>query len=637
MALVLKDRVRESTATTGTGTLSLDGAITGFQGFSVIGNTNTTYYAVVDVTTGDWEVGLGTYTSAGSLLSRDTVLESSSGGTKINFGAGPKDVFCTYPAEQAVTLSDIQTLTNKTLSTGTAITAGTINGATIGASTASTGSFTSLTDSGNLAFTGTGNRITGDFSNATLASRVAFQTSTVNGATQIIVFPNGSSTNSGFDCYASSDPTNTSRGLVRIDTAANDFRIQSGITGTGTYLPMTFLTGGSERVRIDTSGNVGIGTNTPGAVAGQTNVEVVGSAGRGNLTLNTTQADGTGVAAGTIAFRGGPSTSGGAEGRIALIGSSTEGATANNRGGFINFNTKANNGTLAEAMRITSAGNVGIGTSSPAVKLHVAGTGTAVQARVQNTGTAADNRAEFRLLSSSSSIGGSVFMTNAAESFYAASALALFNFDNQPIVFGTNNTERMRIDASGNLLVGDTSPIDNSKLLVTQSGDRTAIAISGNSVGGSSHIRNTSAQSSFTAMFMLTSTSTVAGGIFCAGSTTNYATSSDYRLKHDIEPMTGALARVAQLKPVTYKWNADDSDGEGFIAHELQAVVPACVTGEKDGVETYTDEDGVEQTRPRYQGIDTSFLVATLTAAIQELNAKVDAQAAEIAALKGAQ
>jgi hypothetical protein len=99
--------------------------------------------------------------------------------------------------------------------------------------------------------------------------------------------------------------------------------------------------------------------------------------------------------------------------------------------------------------------------------------------------------------------------------------------------------------------------------------------------------------------------------------------------------MTGALAKVAQLKPVTYKWNADDSQSQGFIAHELQEVVPECVTGEKDGVETYTDEDGVEQTRPRYQGIDTSFLVATLTAAIQELNAKVDAQAAEIAALKG--
>ena len=79
--------------------------------------------------------------------------------------------------------------------------------------------------------------------------------------------------------------------------------------------------------------------------------------------------------------------------------------------------------------------------------------------------------------------------------------------------------------------------------------------------------------------------------------------------------MTGALAKVALLKPVTYKWNVDGSDGQGFIAHELAEVVPDCVTGEKDGV----DVEG----NPRYQGVDTSFLVATLTAAIQELTARV--------------
>jgi hypothetical protein len=79
--------------------------------------------------------------------------------------------------------------------------------------------------------------------------------------------------------------------------------------------------------------------------------------------------------------------------------------------------------------------------------------------------------------------------------------------------------------------------------------------------------------------------------------------------------MTGALAKVQQLKPVTYKWNADGSDGEGFIAHELAEVCPQAVTGEKDAV----DAEG----KPVYQGVDTSFLVATLTAAIQEQQAMV--------------
>jgi hypothetical protein len=92
--------------------------------------------------------------------------------------------------------------------------------------------------------------------------------------------------------------------------------------------------------------------------------------------------------------------------------------------------------------------------------------------------------------------------------------------------------------------------------------------------------------------------------------------------------MTGALSKVQALNPVTYTWKADGSSSQGFIAHELQAVVPECVTGEKDAV----NEDG--SIKP--QGIDTSFLVATLTKAIQELNDKVEAQAAEIKALKGA-
>lgn len=102
MALVLKDRVKETSTTTGTGTFTLAGAATGFQSFSVIGNANTTYYSIVDTTAGTWEVGIGTYTSSGTTLSRDTVLESSNSGSKVSFGAGSKDVFCTYAAERAV-------------------------------------------------------------------------------------------------------------------------------------------------------------------------------------------------------------------------------------------------------------------------------------------------------------------------------------------------------------------------------------------------------------------------------------------------------------------------------------------------------------------------------------------------------
>jgi hypothetical protein len=103
MPLVVKDRIKETSATSGTGTLTLAGAATGFRSFADIGNGNTTYYSIVDVTAGTWEVGIGTYTTSGTTLSRDTVLSNSLGTTaKINFAANVKDVFVTYPATKAV-------------------------------------------------------------------------------------------------------------------------------------------------------------------------------------------------------------------------------------------------------------------------------------------------------------------------------------------------------------------------------------------------------------------------------------------------------------------------------------------------------------------------------------------------------
>lgn len=107
MALVLKDRVKEVTTSTGTGTITLAGAATGYQSFSAVGNSNTTYYTIADQTGADWEVGIGTYTASGTTLSRDTVLSSSNGGALVNFGAGSKDVFVTYPAEVSASITPV--------------------------------------------------------------------------------------------------------------------------------------------------------------------------------------------------------------------------------------------------------------------------------------------------------------------------------------------------------------------------------------------------------------------------------------------------------------------------------------------------------------------------------------------------
>lgn len=104
MALVLKDRVRVTSSTTGTGTFTLGAASSGYQDFSVIGDGNTTYYAIQNSGDNTWEVGIGTYTSSGTTLSRDTILESSNSGSAVNFAVGTKDVFVTYPAEKGLYL-----------------------------------------------------------------------------------------------------------------------------------------------------------------------------------------------------------------------------------------------------------------------------------------------------------------------------------------------------------------------------------------------------------------------------------------------------------------------------------------------------------------------------------------------------
>ena len=155
MALVIADRVRETSTTTGTGTLTLAGAVSGFQTFSTaIGNTNTCYYTIANGS--EWEVGLGTV--AAGTLARTTILKSSNAGSAVNFSAGTKDVFGTYPADKAVLTDSAQTLSSKTIEAGTFTNGYTEEVVTANTSTAYTidlanGSVQILTLTGNCTFT----------------------------------------------------------------------------------------------------------------------------------------------------------------------------------------------------------------------------------------------------------------------------------------------------------------------------------------------------------------------------------------------------------------------------------------------------------------------------------------------------
>ena len=277
--------------------------------------------------------------------------------------------------------------------------------------------------------------------------------------------------------------------------------------------------------------------------------------------------------------------------------------------------------TSGSGLVFDSSGNLGIGTSSPVTDLSIfGGTGSSHGVIIQAAGWP-----YYYRLGMNGTSGGDVYATTnysfATSSVDSASYGTTFISQNVSgqISFGTGGTnvaptERARIDSGGNLLVGRTVDIGNG-ILQVQGAANVRVALV-------TYMGATTAQ----AQVYFYNPNGVVGSISTSGSTTAYNTSSDYRLKENIQPMQNALDVVAQLNPVRYTWKADGSDGQGFIAHELQAVVPDCVTGEKDAV----DVDG----KPVYQGIDTSFLVATLTAAIQEQQAIIESLTQRIEALE---
>jgi hypothetical protein len=354
-----------------------------------------------------------------------------------------------------------------------------------------------LPTTGNLNFTGTGNRITGDFSNATVSSRVTFQTSTTNGNTNISAVPNGTSTTSWFKSYASADPTNSVMAIF--GTLGNEVRLASDITGTGTYQPLTIFTGGAERVRIDTSGNLGIGT------------------------------------------------------------------------------------------------------SSPARLLHVAGTSRFDAEMLISSG------ASLRLIESSNN--NSYLLTNTSNN----------------LTFVYNSTERMRIDNYGNLLVGTSSDeIAGSKLTVV--GGTTATAVFKSSGTGNNTYPLILRKSDSTNVFFVRSDGAINTGVVYSAWTTAgaananigsdgylYRSTSSLKYKINVQDATHGLAELLKLRSVTYNGKAE-RDGDtvfgGLVAEEVHAA------GLYEFVQ-YAD-DGTPD------ALAYGNMVSLCIKAIQELKAEVD-------------
>jgi len=276
------------------------------------------------------------------------------------------------------------------------------------------------------------------------------------------------------------------------------------------------------------------------------------------------------------------------------INASTSGAggvitTADNTG-ILNLQTAS-----TTAVTVDASQNVGIGTTSPSQRLHVKSNNGQILAEA--TGT--NENPSIKLTSATNNRNWEIFS-------WGASAGQFGIYD------GIAGQNRLLIDTSGNVIIGGNSTIAGYVVTMyhTDTGGM-AYKYNGTSQQNSCSFQNGNGQ---------------VGRIYTSGTATTYATSSDYRLKENVIPMTGALNKIAQLNPVTFTWKTDGTDGQGFIAHELQAVVPDCVGGEKDAV----DAEG----NPVYQDIDTSFLVATLTAAIKEQQTIINDLKARVTALE---
>jgi hypothetical protein len=254
-------------------------------------------------------------------------------------------------------------------------------------------------------------------------------------------------------------------------------------------------------------------------------------------------------------------------------------------------------------LTIDASQNVGIGTSSPVDKLQIE---------------------------------GNIYLGTTGRTIYQGGSADLtlqVNTGVTKFLRANGVSESMRIDSSGNLLVGTTGAIlTTARLTVSAAGS--AGIVSSTSSNVNLFCVNSNA-ANWSAISFRYNTSTEVGHIDCTSTATTYTSGSDYRLKESITPMVGGLDKIMLLNPVDFIWKINNSKGQGFIAHELQEHFPDAVTGEKDALEIYTDKNGIEQSRPKYQGVDPSKIVGALTAAIQELKAIIDTQNARITTLEG--
>jgi hypothetical protein len=572
-----------------------DTATTGYQQMMGLQHSGTD---MVSITTGPWTTVA--FPEGGAIFSTggvSNVLTMNSAGL-IGIGTGSPS-----------TKLSVSTATNG----GISVNDGTVNGIIYG-STTLTNSFAIGTTSNHPLIFGTNN----SFPQMTLATSgnvgintsapttgIDFRGTSANAASTMQIVGTGVST-----LLLGQDADG---GVIRGQGGSNKLTFKVGGSGD-----TAATTGGTTAMTIDSIGRVGIGTTAPNSKV--TSIKTFGDGfsssfyakpssdaqgNRGGYSFGATfenTADNTSRRSADI-YSG---FDGGAWGNEYLAFGVGKGGASNDAGG-----------ATTEQMRITGAGNVGIGLTAPTAKLVVAGGGAAIQGNGFPTTGAGW---EFYTDTTTGSWAQSYSRTS--------SAWLDANWNALTHKYSTSGAERMRINSAGDVFIGGTT---------LNGSENTA----GYSVGGASWRVSRNVTTNVNQIVFFNPNGAV-GAIQTNGSATSYNTSSDYRLKENVVPMQDALQRITQLKPSRFNFIADDSlVVDGFLAHEVQEVVPEAISGEKDAMrdEEYEvtpavlDDDGNETTPavmdtrsvPDYQGIDQSKLVPLLVGAVQELTARLEA------------